>query len=392
MTSIIKFPEVRKICVVVASRANYARIKSAMRAIQEHPKLELQLIVGASALLERYGNVRKIIESDGFKIDSTVNFILEGSSPLTMAKSTGIGLMELPTIFNMLKPDIVLTIADRFETISTAIASTYMNIPLAHTQGGELTGSIDESVRHAITKLAHIHFPATEKSKQRVITMGEDPDMVFNVGCPAMDLLVDIDLSLDADIFKRAGGAGAILDPNKPYIVVMQHPVTTEYMDAGKQIEETLKAVEKLNMQTFMLWPNIDAGTDDISKRIRIFRETHKSNDKIQFVKNISPEDYARLINNCKCLVGNSSSGIREGSFLGVPVVDIGNRQRMRERCGNVLWSDYNSDMIVDLVETHMRNKLGISNDTFGIGNAGKKIAHVLAKIESVNLQKTFME
>ncbi len=147
----------RKVCVVVGSRANYSSIKSVMRAVQAHPDLELQLVVGASALLDRYGAVVDVIEADGFKADARVHMIIEGENPVTMAKSTGLGLMELPTIFDNLKPDVVVTVGDRFETMATAIAAAYMNIPLAHTMGGEVTGTIDESVRHAVTKLAHIH-------------------------------------------------------------------------------------------------------------------------------------------------------------------------------------------------------------------------------------------
>lgn len=202
---IVNFPEKRKICAVIASRANYGRMKSLLLAMQQDERIELSIIVGASALLEKFGNVKELIESDGFSIDAEVHFMLEGSSPLTMAKSTGIGLMELPTIFNILRPHIVLTHADRFETMATAVAATYMNIPLAHTQGGELTGSIDESVRHAITKMAHIHFPATEDACRRIVKMGENPDLVFNTGCPAIDTIRDIELALPNDFFKKQG-------------------------------------------------------------------------------------------------------------------------------------------------------------------------------------------
>ena len=159
----------RKICVVVHSRANYGRSKSILKARDKHTNLELQLIVGASALLWRFGEAIKIIEKDGFKPIETIHMMLEGETPLNMAKSTGLGIIELSSVFERIKPDFVLTVADRYETMSTAIAASYMNIPLVHTQGGEVTGSIDESVRHAITKLSHIHFPATEESKRGLL-------------------------------------------------------------------------------------------------------------------------------------------------------------------------------------------------------------------------------
>ncbi len=165
----------RKVCIVVNSRANYGRIKTVLRALADRSDVELQIIVGASALLDRFGNVRAIIEHDGFSINGTVYSIVEGENPTTMAKSTGLAIIELATMFENLKPDVVLTVADRFETLATAVAASYMNVPVAHTQGGEVTGSIDESVRHAITKLSHIHFPATEQAARNIIRMGEDP-------------------------------------------------------------------------------------------------------------------------------------------------------------------------------------------------------------------------
>ena len=265
----------RKICIVVNSRANYGRIKSVMRAVQNHPELELQLIVGASALLYRFGNVIDVIRGDGFEPAATVYSIVEGENPTTMAKSTGMAIIDLATQFETLKPDIVLTVADRFETMATAIAASYMNIPLAHTQGGEVTGSIDESVRHAISKLAHLHFPATDLARDNLLRMGEAPETVFMTGCPAIDVISELDLSLSADFFARYRGVGAVLDPSKPYLVVLQHPVTTEFGQGFQQIRQTLDAVIALDMQTVWLWPNVDAGSDDVSKGLRVHREHH---------------------------------------------------------------------------------------------------------------------
>jgi UDP-hydrolysing UDP-N-acetyl-D-glucosamine 2-epimerase len=326
----------KKVCVVVASRANYGRIKAVLSAIKAQPGLELQLIVGASALLYRFGKVVDLIEADGFEVTSRIYSIVEGENLTTMAKSVGLGILELSTQFENLRPDIVLTVADRFETMATALAASYMNIRVAHTQGGEVTGSIDESVRHAITKLSHLHFAATEKSRDRIIRMGENPDFVFNTGCPAIDAISDIDLSMPANLFETYGGVGIPVDPSRPYLVVLQHPVTTEFGSGFSQINETLKAVQEHNMQTVWLWPNVDAGSDDISKGLRMFRERNRD-APIHFFRNFAVEDYARLIGNAACLVGNSSSGIREGAYLGVPTVNIGSRQQRRERGGNVI-------------------------------------------------------
>jgi GDP/UDP-N,N'-diacetylbacillosamine 2-epimerase (hydrolysing) len=376
----------RTVCVVVNSRANYGRIKSVLAAIQARPDLELQLILGASALLYRFGNVRQIIEQDGFTPTATVYTIVEGETPTTMAKSTGLAILELATLFENLKPDIVLTVADRFETMATAVAASYMNIPLAHTQGGEVTGSIDESVRHAVTKLAHLHFPATELAAQNVIRMGEDPATVFCAGCPSIDIVASLDLSLPRDMLKKYLGVGSDIDPSRPYLVVLQHPVTTEYGRGLEQINETLKAVTGFGMQTVWLWPNVDAGSDDISKGLRMYREKHNPTN-LHFYRNFAVEDYARLIDNAACLVGNSSSALREGAYLGVPAVNIGTRQQGREHGPNAMFVDYHADDILRAIRKQVAHGKYERSPLFGDGSAGKRIADVLATAE-LRIQK----
>jgi len=376
----------RKICIVVNSRANYGRIKSVMRAVQDHPNLELQLIVGASALLYRFGNVADLIRADGFEPSATVYSIVEGETPTTMAKSTGLAIMELATQFENIKPDIALTVADRFETMATAVAASYMNIPLAHTQGGEVTGNIDESVRHAVTKLSHLHFPATTQAAGYLVRMGENPATVHYTGCPAIDLVAGLDLTLPDDIFTRYKGVGADLNPAKPYLVVLQHPVTSEYGSGFDQINQTLKAVENVGMQTAWLWPNVDAGSDDISKGLRMYREEH-SPDWLHMYRNFGAEDYARLINGAQCLVGNSSSALREGAYLGVPAVNIGNRQLGREHGENVVHVANEAEVITAAITSQIANGRHPRSELFGDGSAGGKIADVLATAE-VTIQK----
>jgi len=382
-----KSDQKRKICVIVNSRANYGRIRSVLRAVCEHTELELQLIVGASALLYRFGNVKNLIGQDGFEPDATVYSIVEGENPTTMAKSTGLAIMELATLFENMKPDIVLTVADRFETMATAVAASYMNICLAHTQGGEVTGSIDESVRHAVTRLAHVHFPATNLAEEYLLRMGEDPSTIFMTGCPAIDEIAELDVSYDRTLFDRYGGVGSNLDKNAPYLVVLQHPVTTEYGSGLEQIRQTLQAIKKLKIQTVWLWPNVDAGSDDVSKGLRAFREKEDPGF-IHFYKNFAIEDYARLINNSVCLLGNSSSGIREGSFLGVPVVNIGTRQQGRERADNVIDVDYESNAIVSAVQRQIAHGKYESIAIYGDGKAGGRIAQHLAEVDVKNIQK----
>ena len=326
----------RKVCIVVGSRANYSSIKSAMEKIKGSSDLELQLVLGASAILDRYGSVAEQIKKDGFNPLAEVYMLLEGENPATMAKSTGVGLMELPTVFDRIKPDIVLTVGDRFETMATTLAAAYMNIPLAHTMGGEVSGTIDESIRHAVTKFSHIHFPASLDAKERIIKLGERPEDIYLVGCPRIDLVARIldkqTMEMEASLNE---GVGASIDINKPFIIISQHPVTTEYGLGEKQITETLKAVKKTNIPAIVLWPNSDAGSEDIARGIRKWRE--KGFDKnMHFYKNLPVDHYVKLMEKTVCLVGNSSSGIREGAFIGTPVVNIGSRQQMRARGKNV--------------------------------------------------------
>ena len=248
-----------------------------MREIKLHPDLKLQTVLGASAILDRFGNLENLIKKDGFRPDYKFHNLIEGESPSNMAKSTGLGLMDASVIFDKLKPDFLVVIGDRFEMMSVTIAAAYMNIRIAHTMGGEVTGTIDESIRHAITKFAHIHFPANEDARKRIIKMGEDKKHVFNVGCPRIDSIAE-ELKKDSkkmlkNIFSKYGGVGEKFDLNKPYLLVSQHPVTTEYGENRFQIEQTLKALNELKMPVIMLWPNADAGGDDISKGIRTFRE-----------------------------------------------------------------------------------------------------------------------
>lgn len=369
----------RKICVVVTARPSYSRIKTALKAIKEHPGLELQLVVAASALLDRYGTAVRYIEEDGFDINARVFMVLEGENLTSMAKTTGLGVLELATVFDNLRPDVVVTVADRYETLATAVAASYMNIPLAHVQGGEITGSIDEKVRHSVTKLADIHLVASEKAAERVVRMGEDPGSVYVTGCPSIDLAAEIlpDPSLDFDVFERYGGVGPRLDLSNGYVVVMQHPVTTEYRQSREHTLETLYAVRDVGAPTLWFWPNVDAGSDGTSNAMRAFREQERP-ENIHFFKNMMPTDFLRLLYNSKCLVGNSSVGIRECSFLGVPVVNIGSRQAGRDRGRNVDDVGYDRAEIAEALLRHLYNGRSPRDTVYGDGKAGEKIAAVL--------------
>lgn len=380
----------KRICIVVGSRANYSSIKSAMSAIQEHPNLVLQVLACASAVIDRYGKVVDHIRDDGFIVEEEIFMLVEGENPLTMAQSTGFGLMALPQVFARLKPDVVVTVGDRYETMATTLAAAYMNIPIAHTMGGEVSGTIDESIRHAVTKFAHIHFPASNDAKERIIKLGEPEEMVFNVGCPRMDLVKKIIESKPAikseELFKEGVGTENI-DLEKPFLLVSQHPVTTEFGEGEKQITATLQACSKVGIGTIVLWPNSDAGSEDISRGMRKWREQDLDR-RMHFFKNLPIDIYVRLMQKCACLVGNSSSGIREGAFLGTPVVNIGTRQDMRERGSNVIDVTCCARDIENAVRVQCQKGNYGHQPIYGDGTAGMQIAQTLSEIKKINIQK----
>jgi len=371
----------RKVCVVVTARPSYSRVRSVLAALRDRSDVEMQLVITASALLDRYGNVSTVIEDDGFPITAKVYSIVEGETLVTSAKSTGLGVVELSSVFDALRPDVVVTIADRFETLATAVAASYTNIPVAHLQGGEVTGSIDEKVRHAVTKLADLHFPSTKLAAENLVRLGEDPEAIYFTGCPSIDIAAQIRDSGDAesfDPFEQYGGVGAKFSPDEDFVIVMQHPVTTEFSSATAQITATLDAVSRLGIPTFWFWPNIDAGSDAVSKMIRIYREEGKLN-QVHFFRNLRPEDFLKLMIRSRCIIGNSSVSLREGSFLGVPAVNIGSRQQFRERGRNVIDVDHDTDEIAKAIKLQLTRGKYASDTVYGDGRAGERIADHLA-------------
>lgn len=374
----------KKICVVINNRANYARIKSLLLEIQKKKSFELQILLGASAILNRFGKLENVLKKDGFNKFKKIYSIVEGENLATMAKSTGLSIIEISTFFENDRPDGVIVIADRFENLSVAVSASYLNIPLIHIQGGEVTGSIDEKVRHSITKLSDIHFVATERSRDFLIKMGENKKNVYLTGCPSIDIAYKAKSILPKDFFKKNRGVGNVPKYKEKYIVVMHHPETTKFSETYKQIRETINAIIRIkdikDIKVVWLWPNIDAGSDIISNQLRIIRE-RKLLTNISFFKNFNPEDYIKLIYNSECLVGNSSSGIRESSFLGVPVVNIGSRQKNRERGFNVLDVEHDENKIFNAINRQMKRKKIKQSFIYGNGFAHKKIVKILVKI-----------
>jgi UDP-hydrolysing UDP-N-acetyl-D-glucosamine 2-epimerase len=364
----------RKVCFVITNRATYGRVKSVLLALREHGNIELITIAAGALLLGRYGEAVDYIKRDGIDVQATVKMVVEGEDPATMAKSTGLCLLELPTVFDQFRPDIVVTAGDRYETLATAIAATYMNIPLGHVLAGEVSGSIDNSVRHAITRMAHLHFAPTRLSAERIVRMGEDPKTVFFTGCPSIDLLIGIDFGTRESLSNEFGG---VVDPQKPLIVFMQHPVTTEYEQSNWQIKESLKALKELGVQTIAIYPNVDAGADLVIKGIR--QMDAEAWSFMRWYKHLPLETFYRLMKHCDAFVGNSSAGLREGAYLGTPVVNIGTRQDGRERGPNVVDVPHDSIRIRDAILSQLEHGTYPQDLRYGEGKAGHRIASILA-------------
>lgn len=389
----------RKIAVVLGSRANYASIKSVMFNLKKREEVELEVYAGAATLLDKFGNAAKLVESEGFEIKARYYMLVEGETPETMAMSTGIGIMKLTDIFMNNKPDMVITVGDRFETMSTTIAAAYLNIHLVHTMGGEVSGTIDESIRHAITKFAHIHFPANEDARQRIIKLGERPEHVFDVGCPRIDEvknIIDANRAgdkIDEDQFwQKYKGVGAQnFSVNKDeFLLVMHHPVTTEFESNRQNMREILAALNELKKPTIMLWPNADAGSDEISKEIRTFREKNRPDEWLHIFKNLPMDIFVRLMDQCAVMLGNSSSQLREGAIVGVPAIDIGSRQNARLKGKNIMEVAPEREAILEAIKKQLEHGKYDGDPLYGDGHAGERIAEILATIDlnTVPIQK----
>ena len=376
-----------KITAVLVDRANYGRLKPVLEVMRDDSGIELNLICTGTMLLDRFGKAVDLVKKDGFNVTEEIYIELEGSVPSTMAKSIGLAVIELSNAFQRQSPDFVLLIGDRSEALGAAIAAVYQNYCLIHIQGGEITGSIDESARHAITKLAHYHFPSTKQARKNIIQMGERKETVFSYGCPSVDVVSKIRKYPAPSLLNE--GVGPELNFAKEYILVLFHPVTTEYSSSEKQMEEVLSAIKELNMQTLLIWPNIDAGSDGVSQEIRRFREYNNST-KLHAYKNFEPEEYIPLLDNAVCAIGNSSSFIRDASFLGTPVVLVGTRQDGRERTKAVIRVVENKDKIVDAVKCQINHGRYEASNLYGTVGASTRIVKQIKLLEKYK-QKQFV-
>ena len=382
ITNTINRPANRRICVILVDRANYGRVFPVMSAIRKDSSLDLQTVCAGTMLLERFGRAERVVSEDGFNIDGRVYMEVEGSVPTTMAKSIGMGIMEFSSEYQRLQPDIVLLIGDRYESLAAAIAAAYMNIPIAHIQGGEVSGSIDESARHAITKFAHLHFPSTAIARDHIIRMGERPEYVMNVGCPAGDYILALEDDLTMNDLNQ-GGVGNPVDPDEDFLLVIFHPVTTRYGDEKQEVMQLISALHELSHPTLWIWPNVDAGSDHIAKAIRVYRETERQGSKwLGLVKNLQPEVFQKAIKRAACLVGNSSSFVRDSTFTGTPVVMIGDRQSCREHGDNLMHVNADRYDITAAIQRQLNHGRYPPQKIYGDGTASQSIIRHLKRFQ----------
>jgi UDP-hydrolysing UDP-N-acetyl-D-glucosamine 2-epimerase len=381
----------RRICFPITSRAYYGRSQLLIRKLHQHPSIDLELMLGGSILLDKYSrHVADDIKEGGFTISASLFNVIEGGNHVAMAKTACLTALEVTNSLYTADPDVVVICGDRFEQLAIAMAAAYLNKTIAHIEGGDLTGSIDESVRHAITKLAHIHFVTNDDAKRRVLTMGENPAYVFNTG----SLDVERASCVDADITTEelsAYGVGHDVDVTKPFLTVIQHPVTTESSNR-QHLETTFRALAAFDLPIVWFWPNPDAGTGEMAETLRHFREHHEAaTERMRFITNVPADQFIALLKRTACVVGNSSAGIKECSFLGTPVVDVGGRQQGRLSGENVIRTGYDADVVRAAVKQQLAHGRYAPSHLYFKPNASQSMVDVLTSVE-LYTQKRFHE
>ncbi len=380
----------RKIAIFTGNRAEYGLLVPIIRAIADHPNLDYYLLVSGSHLQEDFGYTKQEIKKDGFHVDAEVKLTLGEDTLFSTVHAIGTGILSLSNVLKDLKPDIFLVYADRFEGFAAMITGTQMNIPTAHVEGGDLTGggALDDSVRHAMTKLAHLHFTTNENASERIRKMGEEPWRVHTVGFITIDLIRNGNFASPKEIQDKYN-----IRIEQPLILFTQHSITTEFECSGDQVVPSLQALESFagkGCHVLITYPNNDAGGKGIIAELE--RLAQKKVPKIQFEKNLGRYFYHGCLNICGRVgrgvcVGNSSSGIKETSAFGCPTVNIGSRQKGRLRASNVLDVGYDKDMIISAIEKSLydkafRSQCATCNNPYGNGDTGPKIAEILASVE----------
>jgi len=375
----------RKICVFTGTRAEYGLLYWLMKEIEADPRLELEVLVSGSHLAAEFGATVKQIETDGIPVSAKVDMHLVSDEPVAVAKSMALGLSGCAEALGALKPDIMVVLGDRYEALAAAVAAAYMNICIAHIQGGEVSGSIDESARHAISKFAHFHFPSTRRSAEYLLRMGERPDSILGIGCPSGDIARQMDRVLTPEML-HSQGSGRVLDLNRPFLLAIFHPTTTEYGGERPQMEALLAALDEVGQQTVLLWPNIDAGADHVSKAIRAFRDRARP-AWLRTLINLPPEDYLKVLANTACAIGNSSSFVRDAGYFGTPVVLVGDRQKGRETDAHVTCVRPAQQDIAAAIRLQLERGRYPPSQLYGDGHVSQRIADQLAGL-SLYVQK----
>jgi UDP-hydrolysing UDP-N-acetyl-D-glucosamine 2-epimerase len=372
----------KRVVVCLTSRGNYATVGSVLHALNDDPAVELEIIVAGASMVEKYGTLSDMIEDDGLAVTRELYNLLESGTPESTAKTTGLSLIEFTNEISRLNPDAVITIADRYETMAVTLSASYLNVPVVHTHGGEITGSIDEKVRHATTKMADYHVVCTERSREVVKRLGEPPERVFKTGDPSMDPAAEVlEETQQYDPQTEYEGEGDDIDVTDPYLVVQYHPVHTDHTEEYGKTWTVLEGVAETGIPTFWFWPNMDAGNTEVSQAIEDFR-AQRSPPGFKFFVNLHPKDYLRLVVNSACYVGNSSVAVRECSFLGQPAVNVGDRQLHRERADNVVDVAIESDAITSAIHDQVDVGSYPQSTLYGDGHAAERIRDIIVETD----------
>ena len=378
-----------KLIFSVLSRANYSRVKSVIKKAIESEKIEPIIVVGCSALCNEYGNIIDECAQENIVIHEKISSLMHEKTTLNMVKTTALSMLDFSNIISKYKPDIGLTVADRYETISFAIACSYMRLPLIHLQGGEPTGCIDDKVRNAISQLADYHFVCSKDASSRILKWGEPKNRIFNVGCPSFDHIVLKDNSqIMESISKINQKYKTNINSKKDYIVFLFHPDTNKFsQQINIVLDALILALKKLNTNLVIINPNSDAGSTEIVDSLKTLQNENIKEKKykttnIDYINHLTSSEYLTLLQGCKTLVGNSSSGIREGSFLGLNVVNIGDRQRFRFKPDNVYNADLEVRSILDAIIKAFKNKSSKRYFDYGDGNSSSKIINIIEELD----------
>ncbi|NDU85753.1 MAG: UDP-N-acetylglucosamine 2-epimerase (hydrolyzing) [Ferrovum sp.] len=371
----------RKVLVAITARPSYSRIRTTLQALAQQPNVSLQCLCSGAALSDVHGRVADLIRQDGFTVADECVTLVPGNEPRHMAYTTARTVEQTTTYLEQYRPDWVVTIADRYETLGTAVAAAYMGIPLIHVQGGEITGNIDERVRHAVTKLSDIHLVANQQAANRLMRMGEHPDRIFVTGCPSVDLARaarELPLAHVEEAI-RSGAQGHSINLQEDFIVVLQHADTTEHQSSYQHMRLTLESVRRTGLPYFIFNPNSDAGSAAVTRAVEDFLEEGKAGVCCR-VNNLEGKLFLRLLAQSRCLVGNSSVGIRECAFLGTPVVNLGDRQRGRERGDNVYDCSWDAKALAQALRKQIQRSYG-GSQIYGSGYSGELMADIIAHL-----------